>query len=105
MISRDMYRMLKRIPRWPYNKSFDKISKIPFMRKYLPLHLMMEAKLREYVGCNGTKEHNDEGFYLTEKGKEAIDEFRQQKITNRIGWIALAISLGSLLVSIISLAN
>ena len=105
MISRDMCRLLKRIPRWPENKPFDKITKIPFMRKYRPLHLLIEAKKRNYVGCNGSEEHNDEGFYLTEKGKEAIDEYRQQQRSNRISWIALAVSLGSLVVSVISLAK
>ena len=102
MISRDMYRMLKEIPRWPDNKPFDEIAN---MDRYLRLHLLIATKESGYVGSNGSEERGDEGFYLSEKGKEAIDEYRQQKMVNRISWIAIALSLGSLVVSVISITR
>lgn len=101
MISKDMYRFLKKIPLWPHNKSQTELDKIPFMDKYLKLHLQINAIEQGFVGSNG-KDSNS-GFYLTEKGHEAIGEYRTQKFSDTRSWIAIIISLVSLLVALLGL--
>lgn len=98
MISKDMCRFLKKVPLWPENKSQDELDKIPFMNKYLKLHLLMNAIEKGYVGSNGEDENS--GFYLSESGREAIEEYKQQKASNNRSWIAIIISLISLLISL-----
>ena len=100
MISKEMYRFLKRLPRWPRNKSIPEIEKTPFMDKYLRLGLMIEAKQRNLIGCNGKEEDNSAGFYLAESGQEAIEEYKRQIGADRKATWALIISALSLLASV-----
>ena len=100
MISRDMYRFLKKVPRWPYNKSIEKVKGIPFMNKFLKLHLLMSAVQKDYVGSNGEGEKS--GFYLTESGREAIEEYKRSVVSIQISKIALVLSILGFLMSLAS---
>ena len=97
MISRNMCRFLKKVPLWPDNKSYKKLEKSICMRKYLKLHLLMNAKEQGYVGVNGKGEN--EGFYLSEKGREAIEEYNRSKTSTRLSIIAIIVSVLSFIVS------
>ena len=97
MISKDMYRLLKRFPRWPDNKPFDIIEKIPFMDKYLCLGLLMDAKQKGLVGCNGKEEENTAGYFLAEDGRAAIEEYKRQKgADNKATWALVIAGLSFL---------
>jgi hypothetical protein len=100
MISRDMYRLLKRFPRWPRNKKFEEIGVFPLIGKYHRLGLAMHAKEQGLIGCNGKEENDTEGFYLTEIGEEAIEEYRRQRQADAKATWAIVISILSLAVSI-----
>lgn len=102
MITKDMYRLLKRLPRWPRNKSFDEIEKMPFMDKFLRLGLLIDARKRGLVNCNGKEEDNTAGFYLSESGKEAIDEYKRQRVADSKATWALIISGLSFVVAIVA---
>lgn len=103
MISKDMYRFLKRIPRWPRNKTFAQIDKMPFMDRFLRLGLLIEAKQRGFIGCNGKEEDNTAGFFLEEQGKEAVEEYKRQKGADVKATWALVLAAMSLGVSIVAL--
>ena len=103
MITKDMYRLLKRLPRWPANKNREQIDRIVVIDKFLKLHLIMSGIEKGYIGSNGKEE--TAGFYLTECGKEAVEEYqRAQKATSR-STCALVISLLSLLVSVVAMTT
>ena len=103
MISKDMFRLLKRFPRWPDNKPFDIIEKIPFMDKYVCLGLLMDAKQKGLVGYNGKDEENTAGYFLTEDGRSAIEEYKRQIDSERKATWALIISGFSLIVAIVAI--
>ena len=103
MITKEMYRFLKQLPRWPENKSFDKIVTTPKTDKFVQLGMLVEARERGLVGCNGKEEDNTAGYYLAESGQEAIDEYKRQIGSNRKATWALIIAGLSFVVSIIAL--
>ena len=102
MISRDMYRLLNRLPRWPSNKSFEELDKVLRKDDFAGLGLLMNAKERGLVGCNGKEEDKTNGFYLTEEGKEAIDEYARGQSASRLSKIAILLSIAGLLISLAS---
>ena len=105
MISRDMYRLLKRFPRWPNNKPLEGIGMFPLMDKYHRLGLIMDAKERGLIDCIGREGDNAAGFYLTEIGREAVEEYkRQSRADNKATW-AIIIAALSLIVSIVAMLS
>lgn len=100
MITKEMYQFLKQLPRWPENKSFDEIVTIRKKDKIAQLGMMMEARKRGLIGCNGKEEDNTEGYYLDECGQEAIDEYKRQIGSDRKATLALIISMLSFLASV-----
>ena len=92
MISRDMYCLLKKLPRWPSNKTFEELDKVIRRDDFVSLGLLMNAKERGLIGCNGKEEDKTNGFYLTEEGKEALDEYTRQKSSDRKATWALVIA-------------
>ena len=103
MISRDMYRLLKRFPNWPHNKAFEKIGIFPLMDKYHRLGLVMEAKSRGLIECNGREEDSSAGFYLTEAGRQTIEEYKRQTRADINATWALIIAILSLIASVVSI--
>lgn len=105
MISRDMYRLLKQFPQWPDNTTLERIGIFPLIDKYHRLGLLMEAKKRGLVGCNGKEEDNTAGFYLSESGREAIEEYKRQiRADSKATW-AIIIAALSLIVSIVAILS
>ena len=102
MISKEMYRLLKNIPRWPNNKTFGELDKILRRDDLVSFGLLMNAKERGLVGCNGKEEDKTRGFYLTEEGKEAIDEYARQKSSDRKATWALIIAGLSFVASVVA---
>ena len=100
MISREMYRLLRKLPRWPSNKTFEELDKVIRRDDLVSFGLLMNAKERGLVGCNGKEEDKTRGFYLTEEGKEAIDEHKRQMRSDRKATWALIIAGLSLLASV-----
>jgi hypothetical protein len=103
MISKDMYRLLKKFPRWPNNKTFDELDKVIRRDDFVNFGLLMNAKERGLVGCNGKEEDNTAGFYLTEEGKEAIDEYVRQRSSDRKATWALIIAGLSFVASVVAI--
>ena len=102
MISKDMYRFLKHIPRWHKSKPLDDGIKIPFMNKFLSFRLQADATCRKYIAYNGTEEQNNIGYYLTEEGCEAVEEYARNQSTARLSKIAIVLSVIGLLISLAS---
>lgn len=103
MITKEMYQFLKQLPRWPENKSFDEIVTIRKKDKIAQLGMMMEARKRGLIGCNGKEEDNTAGYYLDECGQEAIDEYKRQLGADRKATWAIIISGLSLVVAIVAI--
>lgn len=103
MISRDMYRLLKKFPRWPSNKTFEELDKVIRRDDFVNFGLLMNAKERGLVGCNGKEADNTAGFYLTEEGKEAIDEYVRQRSSDRKATWALIIAGLSFFASVVAI--
>lgn len=102
MISRDMYQLLKKFPRWPNNKTFDELDKVIRRDDFVNFGLLMTAKERGLIGCNG-KEDNTAGFYLTEEGKEAIDEYVRQRSSDIKATWALILAGLSFVASVVAI--
>ena len=102
MITRDMYRFLKHIPRWHKSKLLDGGIKVPFMNKFLSFRLQADATCRKYIAYNGTKEQNNIGYYLTEEGREAVEEYARSQSSARLSKIAIVLSIIGLLISLAS---
>ena len=102
MISKDMYRLLKMLPRWPSNRTFEDLDKVIRRDDLVSFGLLMNAQERGLVRCNGKEEDNTRGFYLTEEGKEAIDEYTRQRSSDRKSTWALIIAGLSLVTSVIA---
>ncbi len=101
MISKNMKRFLSRIPAWPKNISIDKLSTNGKKKKYSYIQLLERAQKQGFVGINGTGENA--GFFLSEKGREAIEEYcRARNASSKSTW-ALIISGLSFLASAIAI--
>ena len=100
MISKDMYRLLRILPRWPSNKSFEELEGFIRRDDFVSFGLLMNAKERGLVNCNGKEEDKTIGFYLTEEGKEAVDEYARQRRSDRKATWALIIAGLSMAASI-----
>lgn len=100
MISKDMYRVLKRIPRQPDNVQIEQLQKASSMDRKLLIGLLRDAHKQGIVGCSGTFENKNVGYYLSESGRVAIDEYKGKRRTERRATWALIISILSFLVSV-----
>ena len=102
MISKKMYRFLKKLPRWPLNKSFDKIITESKRDKFTRLDLLVDAKSKGLVDCNGKEDKGTSGYYLTENGQEAIEAYKRELGASQKATWALVIAGLSFVVSIIA---
>ena len=102
MISRDMYRLLKRIPRWPKNKTLKELRKTWFMDDMLVANLLDEAVSRGYVVTTGKDpaEIFKWRHHLSEEGREAMEEYSRSQSSSRLSKIAIVLSVIGLLISI-----
>ena len=102
MISKDMYRLLKHIPRWPNHKTLKDLRKIWFMDDTLIASLLDEADSRGYVMRVGRNVADilELRHHLTEEGREAMEEYSRNQSSSRLSKIAIVISIIGLLISL-----
>lgn len=104
MISKDMYRLLKHVPRWPKHKTIKDLRKIWFMDDMLIANLLDEAVSRGYVVRSG-KDITDIfnlRNHLSEEGREATEEYSRSQSSARLSKIAIVLSVIGLLISLAS---
>jgi hypothetical protein len=108
MISKEMYELLKRIPRHPQSILYTQLNKEDNEKLY---NVICEANYTgyEYINVVGPSLKKG-GLSLTEKGQAAIEEYEQaarnQKIVERsllVSRVAMWAALGSAAAAIISL--
>ena len=101
MISKNMKQFLSEIPAWPQNISVDKLSSSKKNKNYIYVQLFANAQKQGFIGINGKGEK--EGIYLSEKGREAIEEYcRTKNASSKSTW-ALIIAGLSFLTSAIAI--
>ena len=107
MISKDMYRLLRHIPRWPKHKTLKDLRKIWFMDDLLVANLLDEAVSRGYVVRIGKDitdvfklKHN-----LSEEGREAMEEYGDRLANSMKANIALVVSILGLVISFVAILN
>ena len=106
MISKQMYKILKKIPRHPQRMTFKEISDKKFMDISLLWNLLEEAIDCHYIvfsGRNAVSDLSRSSFYLTEDGQIALEEYKRQLGADRKATWALIIAGLSFVVAIIAL--
>lgn len=110
MISKEMYELLKRIPRHPKAIAYDELNKI-CEKDIFEIACEAEYKNCEYINISGLLAR-DKGctLSLTEKGQAAIEDYKRtthnQKMVEKslaVSRIAMWAALGSAVAAIISL--
>ena len=106
MISKQMYKILKKIPRHPKRMTFKEISDKKFMDISLLWSLLEEAIDCRYIvfsGRNAVSDLSRSSFYLTEEGQIAIEEYKRQLGADRKATWALIISALSFIASVVAI--
>ena len=106
MISKQMYKILKKIPRHPQRMTFKEISDKKFMDISLLWNLLEEAIDCHYIvfsGRNAVSDLSRSSFYLTEEGQIALEEYKRQLGADRKATWAIIISGLSLVVAIVAI--
>ncbi len=110
MISKEMYELLKKIPRTPKSISYNEINGSKDEKKY---QLICEAAYTgyDYITVSGILSENG-SLSLTEKGQAEIEEYEQaernQKIVEKsliVARVAMWAAIGSAVVAIVSLVK
>ena len=109
MISKRMYKVLKKIPHSPATTDYQKmLNKTSFDKESL-LVFLEEAKNHNYIDVVVLCPVNPFGalkqfdFFLTEDGQSAIDEYKSQKSSSRKATFALIISGLSFVASVVAI--
>jgi hypothetical protein len=107
MISKQMYKVLKRIPHAPYTTTFSDMAKKKRLDINLLKALLNDAKQSNYIAFDfPNRPYYDilkNNFALTEDGQEAIEEYKRQIGTGRKATWALIIAGLSFVVAVIAL--
>ena len=106
MISKKMYKVLKKTPRHPQRITFKEISDKKLMDISLLWSLIEEAIDCQYIAFSGRNAVSDlsrSSFYLTEEGQIALEEYKRQLGSDRKATWALIIAGLSFIVAIIAL--
>ena len=106
MISKQMYKILKKIPRHPQRMTFKEISDKKLLDISLLWSLLEEAIDCRYIvfsGRNAVSDLSRSSFYLTEEGQIALEEYKRQLGSDRKATWALIIAGLSFSVAIIAL--
>lgn len=106
MISKKMYKVLKKVPHLPETTNFIEMSKKKLVDISLLKNLLKDAKDKNYIA---TLEHTvfiditSSSFGLTELGQTSIEEYKGQKDTEvRANW-ALVIAGLSFIASVVAI--
>lgn len=105
MISKEMYRLLKNIPRWPQNKTYKELKDLNFLDDLRVGDLLDEATNRGYIVriSRSAVDISNFRFYLAEEGQEAIEDYQRQRHSSAKATWAIILSAMSLVVSIIAI--
>ena len=106
MISKDMYKTLKKIPKTPNKIHFIKLINNKSGELVVPegmLEIAMEYKYIKYVHYSSDNMLVADPFCLTEEGQKEIEEYERQKRTSVKSNLAIIISILSLIVSAIAI--
>ena len=106
MISRDMNRILKAIPRFPKDTDFYEISKKKIVEPALLSKCLKDALKSKYIEFVSKSPYNDiskSRFYLTEEGQTAIEENKHQRTASKKATWALIISGLSFIASVVAI--
>lgn len=109
MISKDMYNVLKQIPRFPNDTNLQKL----LSKKTLEINLLFEI-LNDALNCKYiifTQSNNDKNYYtfekssfsITEAGQIQIEEYENKKISSTKSTWALIIAGLSFLTSAVAI--
>ena len=85
MISNDMYKVLKRVPRYPKDTTSSKLLERKTLKVDLLFEILQDAKACKYIMYTERPRRNlyysleNSPFCLTEAGKIQIEEYKNQK--------------------------
>lgn len=108
MISKNMYKVLKEIPHAPDTTDYKELCNKNIHNKSLLLNLLEEAKIHKYIESivgsplNPTYLIKKFGFYLTESGQVAIEEYKSRRNSSKKATWALIISGSSFIASVVA---
>lgn len=106
MISKDMYNVLKRIPRSPQKTSYLKLLKTKKFNADLLSDMLQEALIKKYLIFTEQEEYymiTTSIFCITEAGIVAMEEYKHKSNSSKKATWALIISALSLIASIIAI--
>lgn len=106
MISKDMYNVLKRIPRSPQKTTYLKLLETKKYDNNVLWDMLEEAINNRYIAYIDNEEYymvTTSVFCITEAGKIAIEEYRHKDNSSKKSTWALIISALSLIASIIAI--
>ncbi|MBE6754436.1 MAG: hypothetical protein E7559_08850 [Ruminococcaceae bacterium] len=106
MISKDMYRALKEIPRSTEKTTLPKLVEKRIMKTELLWDLIEEAINCNYISYSARNPHNDiykMSFSLSELGQIEMEEYRRKVFSAVKSTLAVIISGISLIVSIVAI--
>ena len=106
MISKDMYNVLKRIPRAPKKTAYFKLVETKRIDTDLLFDMLEEAIKQRYIIFAEKQEYNFialSDVCLTESGKIAMEEYKHKNNSSKKATWALIISALSLVASIIAI--
>ena len=106
MISKDMYNVLKKIPRSPQKTSYLKLLETKRHDNDVLCDMLEEAINNHYIIYTDKQEYymvSTSPFCITEAGKIAIEEYKNKSNSSKKATWALIISALSLVSSIIAI--
>ena len=105
MISKDTYKILKKIPRYPDEIPFKELESMHLTNVSLLVKTLEDSSDCSYIvvsGRNATSITHTR-YHLTEAGQIAIEEYKNRFFTAIKSTSALAVAVLSLIVAIIAL--
>ena len=109
MISKDMYKVIKRIPRFPKDTTSLKLLKGKKFEVDLLFDILLDAlncRYIVYTKSNNSSNHytlEKSSFSLTEAGQLQIEEYKNKKSSSTKATWAIIISILSLIISAIAI--
>ena len=106
MISKDMYKVLKKIPRSPQKTSYTKLLKRKKFNADLLIDILRNAEGNRYIYYADFGKYSNitnSNFYITEKGIISIEEYERQKNSSAKSTWAIIISALSFIASIVAI--
>ena len=106
MISKNMYKVLKKIPRSPQKTSYTKLLKRKKFNADLLIDILRNAEGNRYIYYADFGKYSNitnSNFYITEKGIISIEEYEREKNSSAKSTWAIIISALSFISSIVAI--